>query len=89
MSEKNTAVRKALASYAHDTWCGWMDHLFEKCHQVAGDSGAVVIPGHLVGRYKRLMVTPYEKLSGAEQHGDLIEADKILEVIASQKGSTS
>lgn len=74
-----TALREALADYAHEAWSGWMGFLFGQCTQTF--NGQPVIPRPLVERWRRQMQTPYTQLSEAEKDSDRAEADKMLALI--------
>jgi len=76
---KPETVRESLANYAHEAWAGWMKYLFGKSIDLS--SGAVVIPGKLVKRWKRQIATPYAELPESEKESDRAEADKILECL--------
>lgn len=65
-----------LAALEHDQWAGWMRCLFEKSY--LGTGGSILIPPHLVARWKRQMQTPYAQLPPEEQESDRIEARKVL-----------
>ena len=78
-----TALRHALAAYAHDeAWSGWMRYLFSKSTE--NEDGSVTIPPALVERWQRQVATPYPQLSPKEQESVLAEADKML-AIASKR----
>lgn len=73
-------LKETLASYAHETWCGWMKYLFSKC-SYDEESGVAVIPEELVSRWKRQTTTLYEDLPEDEKESDREEAGKILAII--------
>jgi hypothetical protein len=75
----DTEVRERLAAYAHMAWAGWMAYLFGKCQSHA--DGSVTIPAWAVERWVRQMLTLYEDLPVSEQVSDLVEADKILQIV--------
>ena len=72
-------VRELLAAYAHESWSGWMKYLFGKSIDLS--SGAVVIPGKLVKRWKRQIGTPYAELPEGEKESDRKEADRMLAIL--------
>jgi len=69
-------VRKKLADYAHMTWSGWMQYMFEK--STKNEDGTVTIPVALVERWTRQMNTPYPMLPESERKSDIDEANRIL-----------
>jgi len=71
-------VRVKLATYAHETWSGWMKYLFEKSAHNA--DGTVTIPAWAVERWKRQSQTPYNELPEIEKASDLLEADQMLDI---------
>ena len=70
---------EALASYAHKAWAGWMRYLFSLSHKT--ESGALIIPAHLVDRWQRQMETEYDALPEEEKASDRVEAGTILNVV--------
>lgn len=74
-----TTLREQLADYAHASWSGWMKYLFDKSTQ--NEDGSVTIPASLVERWQRQMSTEYPDLPEEEKLSDLVEADRIMEVI--------
>jgi hypothetical protein len=74
-----TILREDLAAYAHDTWSGWMKHMFKKTH--LNDDGTETIPAELVVRWRRQMNTDYVDLPDGEKESDRKEADKILAIV--------
>ncbi len=72
-------TREGLAEYAHKSWTGWMEYLFDK--SVANNDGTVTIPAWAVSRWKRQIETPYADLSAEEKASDRSEADQMLMVI--------
>ena len=71
-------VREQLADLIHQQWSEWMRYLFENSVKM---EGSVIIPTHLVLRWKRQMVTTYRNLPKDEQESDLEQADLILDLI--------
>jgi hypothetical protein len=69
-------LREALASYAHQTWSGWMQYLFEKSHW--NHDGTVTIPRWAVERWRRQSDTNYADLPKNEKESDREEADRML-----------
>ena len=92
MSEEQ--IVEALAEYAHETWSGWMRHLFSKAppEYIHGQdhsafdrapvlkTGRAVIPEQFVQRWQRQMQTPYAELPEEEKESDRVEARKILAI---------
>lgn len=75
-------MREALADLCHRQWAGWMNHIFSKCEYVDGN---FIIPALLVERWRRQMMTTYDKLPPDEQESDLQEADEFLQLIGHYK----
>ena len=71
-------IRNYLAVYAHESWSGWMRHMFAKSK--VNDDGSITIPADLVGRWTRQMNTLYEDLPENEQLSDLDEADRMIAI---------
>jgi hypothetical protein len=80
-------IREKLASYAHEAWSGWMKYVFEK--STKNDDGSVTIPASLVERWTRQMNTPYEMLPDSEQKSDVVEAEKMLEIVFGDFGEST
>lgn len=76
----STALREALAEFAHDEqWSGWVNYQFEK-----GDfrsDGTWVMPAWAVERWTRQMKTRYSDLPEEEKESDRKEADKMLAIV--------
>jgi len=71
---------EALSDKEHASWARWMEYLFSKCETyMAGDS--LVIPGHLVRRWRGQVETPYSELSEQEKESDRKEVAHILPII--------
>lgn len=87
MSESITTIRERLATYAHSTWSGWMEYMFEKSTQ--NPDGSVTIPFSLVQRWTRQMKTNYELLPEDEKKSDRVEADQILTIFQEVKNAES
>jgi hypothetical protein len=87
-----TAVREALADYAHEAWSGWMRYmlpLLQPLLQYDLDSLQIMtLPGEKqrayehIRRWRRQMQTAYPDLPEKEQLSDLAEADRILQTIS-------
>ena len=75
-----TAIREALADYAHRSWTGWMEYLFSRTMRPIPGS-APMIPERWAERWQRQMDTPYAELSEAEQDSDRKEADRMLAIM--------
>ena len=72
-------IRERLACYAHDAWSGIMRSVFRKGEmRLRGD---FIMPIEEVQRRKELAHTPYQDLPVMEQSSDLVEADKIIEIV--------
>jgi hypothetical protein len=69
---------EALAEYAHNSWSGWTEWMFEKWDQTHG-SGET-----FQARWKRQLKTPYSSLSEQEKESDRKEARRILATIMVQ-----
>ncbi len=71
-------IEDKLADYAHRSWAGWMEYLFEK--STLNVDGTVTIPKWAVQRWSRQMNTDYHDLPESEKESDLNEADRILSI---------
>jgi phage portal protein BeeE len=71
-------IQIELARYAHDAWAGWTKYTFDQSKRV---SGVIVIPADLVARWERQIETSYDNLPIDEQASDLVEAERILEIM--------
>lgn len=76
-------LREKLAEYAHEAWSRWMRYLFSK--SIVNSDGSVTIPASLVKRWARQMDTDYPMLPSSEQQSDILEADKMLSIIAANQ----
>lgn len=72
-------IREGLANYAHETWCGWMEYLFNQGW--FNSDGTFAIDAEHVIRWRRQMKTPYQLLPENEKESDRAEADTILRLI--------
>ena len=72
-------LREKLAEYAHEAWSRWMRYLFSK--STVNNDGSVTIPALLVKRWTRQMDTDYHMLSNSEHQSDILEADRMLDII--------
>ena len=77
----STLLREKLANYAHEAWSGWMKYLFQK--STRNPDGTVTVPAWAVSRWTRQINTSYENLPPDEQRSDLVEADRIIEIVQS------
>ena len=68
-----------FANQAHESWSGWMKHLFTKGK--VNEDGSFTIDKASVQRWCRQMDTPYNSLSEDEKNSDRIEAEKYLEIL--------
>lgn len=72
-------LRTRLATYIHEEqWRGWVDWMLSK--GTTNAEGSVTLSAEWVTRWTRQMNTAFEDLSPREQHSDISEANKILEV---------
>jgi hypothetical protein len=62
-------LRELFAKQAHISWSGWTRHFFQN------------LDAPHMGRWMRLMNTPYEELSEEEKDSDREEADKFLAIV--------
>lgn len=74
---ENQELIKRLAVYSHATWSSWMAYMFSLCAEV---SGVAVIPAHLVDRWRRQMMTDYDKLPFDEKSSDDGEAEEMFNI---------
>jgi len=87
MNERQLEFREKLADLCHRQWSGWMEYLFSKCHEEvvpeypSKKTGALVIPGWAVERWKRQMETDYSDLSKEEMDSDRTKADKFIALL--------
>jgi len=72
------SIRERLATFCHQQWANWMEHLFSKCIQC--DEG-YLIPQAYVDNLQKLMDTNYPDLSNEQKENDRREADKILKLL--------
>lgn len=79
MNIKNNNLIESLASYAHNTWSGWMKYLFNQSAE--NPDGSVTIPKWAVDRWRRQMATDYHLLPENEKDSDRVEAKKIMELL--------
>ena len=79
-------VREELAAYAHEAWSGWMRHMFRLSQS---SRGCIIIPPDLVERWTRQMSTKYADLPEGEKLSDLIEADRMLAIVAGGENDES
>ena len=73
-------VREALAALAHQSWSGWMNHLF-LCSFKPDKDGNVTIPGSFAADWNNQLRTQYCDLSEDEKESDREEADKVLAIL--------
>jgi hypothetical protein len=78
-------TREALADYAHEAWSGWMNYLLSK--STVNDDGTWTVPAWAAERWHRQMSTPYHLLSEEERDNDRAEADKMLEIVGSDRAA--
>ena len=89
-------MREKLADYAHETWTGWMRHIFSVSRwqpvgmiegtQMHNGDWVVIIPAWAVRNWTRQMAISYSHLSESEKDLDRAEADKILEIVRESQG---
>jgi len=77
-ADREIEMREKLASYAHETWSGWMKYMFNKCESTVHGE---MIPPELVERWNRQMNTEYKDLSDKEKQSDRDEADKMMRIM--------
>ena len=75
-------LREALATYAHEAWSKWMRYLFSQC--TPQPDGSLLIPVYNVNRWRRQLNTPYAELPEGEQKSDLVEADRMIQIVDAQ-----
>ncbi len=76
--EIDKETREELSDYSHEAWSGWVSSIIGKYEN---DDGSVTIPITKINRWKKLMKTPYDKLSTVEKDKDREEADEIIDVV--------
>lgn len=89
MRTEDPAVVEALAAVEHERWAGWMRYQAEKVDLIAREER------HLryhpsgewyVGRWERLIDTPYSELTEQEKESDRIEVHKTLAALRAALG---
>ena len=80
-------LTEKLAEYAHEAWSGWMRYLFSV--STVNSDGSVTIPASMARRWTRQMNTPYQMLSSSKQRSDIVEAEKMLEIMSGDNGLDS
>ena len=68
-----------MAYAMHWAWSQWTKYMLSQCR--IGENGTLVIPQHLVLRWRRQMVTPYGNLSEPEKESDRKIAREILKIV--------
>lgn len=76
-------IIEKLAEYAHKTWSGWIEYMFNKCS--IGKDFTLIIPIWAVERWKKQAQTIYDDLSKSEKESDRHEAREILNIISEEK----
>lgn len=74
------ALTEALARIEHERWAHWQRYM-HSCCEVIDDTGSLLIPAHLVDRWKRQIETPYEYLSEAEKESDREQVRRYLPLV--------
>ena len=69
-------MKEQMANKVHEIWAAWMSYVFNLSKQ--NQDGSVTIPKHMVNKWLRQMMTPYEDLPLAERESDIIIAEEIL-----------
>jgi len=77
--EDLNALRERLAAIEHERWSHWQRYLHSK--GTAHADGSLTIPPELVGKWARLMDTPYERLSEEEKQSDREQVDRYLPIL--------
>lgn len=75
----NNQLRERLATYAHNSWAGWMVWLFSK--GTYNEDGSFTIEASWVARWRRQMHAAYWELPEAERESDRKEATRIMEIV--------
>ena len=75
----NPKTLEAIAEVEHERWSLWQRYLHEQC--TPNEDGTLVIPAHLVTRWRRQMETPYSELSNEEKESDREQAVSYIEVL--------
>ena len=78
--ERNEQLRERLAAIEHQRWASWQRWMHDQCRPLR--DGSLVIPGGLVQRWERQIVTPWEQLSEAERRSDVEQVDRYWPIIA-------
>jgi hypothetical protein len=90
MSEQS-ALRVALAAYAHGSWSGWLKYVFDDAQgseNADRPARTWTVNSRSYERWRRQMNTPYHDLPEHEKISDGLEADNILAVIWEQFRNT-
>ena len=72
-------IRERLGDLIHWQWSNYMRYFFGKC--IVNPDGSMTIPAPYVLALYVQMHTEYADLSHREQCLDLVEADRILEIV--------
>jgi len=82
LRENHINLLNNLAEFCHDVqWSSWMKYVFSKGYE--DKDGNFVIMKNDYNRWKRQTETSYENLSEKEKESDIIEANKILNLLIS------
>ncbi len=79
ISDVLNGMVERLAAVEHERWSHWQRYMHSKGERRT--DGSLVIPPELVGRWERLMATPYEALTDAERESDREQVRRYLQTI--------
>lgn len=68
-----------LAAAEHERWSHWQRYMHGKA--VRNSDGSLTIPAELVGRWERLMETPFDQLTADEQESDREQVRRYLPLL--------
>lgn len=77
--DERECLKESIADLQHEIWTEEIENLFRVSYHI--DDGSVWIPVKKVEHYKKLIKTPYYKLSEEEKDNVREQADKILELL--------
>lgn len=80
---KTSKLLEPLASLQHDIWVHWMEYLFSVGN--LNTDGSFTIPAEKVERWKRQMLTTYNRLSPEEKDSDREQADRVIHLLMELK----
>lgn len=82
MEHRSDRFKRAIAVQCHNSWSGWMSHLFGRSARGAGSIDGLLSLEFVredIERWDRQVKTPFTDLNEEEQASDLREADKFIE----------